>query len=66
MDTRKNYVESEGHATHRNAVSLILVPEREVEFVFRDNVLESGPMVEVGDLAGAAAAEADEAISLTA
>jgi hypothetical protein len=41
------------------------VPEREVDFVFSGNVLDSDPMVEVGDLAEAAAAEADKTIPLT-
>jgi hypothetical protein len=42
-----------------------LVPEREVDFVFSDNVLDSDPMVEVGDLAKAAAAEAGKTTPLT-
>jgi hypothetical protein len=42
-----------------------LVPEREVDFVFSDNVLDSDPLVEVGDLAEAAAAEAGKTTPLT-
>jgi hypothetical protein len=41
------------------------VPEREVDFVFSGNVLDSDPMVEVSDLAEVAAAEADKTIPLT-
>jgi hypothetical protein len=41
------------------------VLEREACFFFSDNVLDSGPMVEVDDLAEATSAETDKANSLT-